>query len=217
MGDTSSGALIAPFALDADVLIHESMHTWIPELQNELELKVSSARELDDLMTKQGHSTADMAGRFAAEIRAKTLILTNFSARYSDYSRVPSDIKIMNRIVDRACKAASEVNDKQQALIKYREIGLEDCDIGNNPFKISKHLPILEETTEAFPTVSTEYNNNVDDSISHNISDGTGKTKGDPDGSVAPTMTVIAAYDAMVYKVKAPERKWPSIKVANKN
>lgn len=107
MGDTSSGHLIAPFAAGADVLVHEATNTWIPELEQNSGNK--NAQDLERMCRKHGHSTADMAGRFAAEIGAKTLFLTHFSARYSGDRNNTFAVAVMDRIVRRAAIAASKM------------------------------------------------------------------------------------------------------------
>eukprot|EP00899_Mesostigma_viride_P010279 jgi/Mesvir1/19252/Mv06961-RA.1 len=66
-GDTSNSAGIAELARDADVLVHEA----------------TFENELYDKALQAGHSTAGMAGAFAASINARSLILTHFSARYT--------------------------------------------------------------------------------------------------------------------------------------
>ena len=110
MGDTSSGHLIAPFAAGADVLVHEATNTWIPELEQNSGIK--NAQDLERMCRKHGHSTADMAGRFAAEIGAKTLFLTHFSARYSGDRNNTFAVAIMDRIVRRAALAASKMGSR---------------------------------------------------------------------------------------------------------
>ena len=79
MGDTCSGDMIAELALDADVLIHEATNAWIKE-QDAVKYPSYLALEKDTL--KNGHSTPQMAGRFARRINSKKLILTHFSPRY---------------------------------------------------------------------------------------------------------------------------------------
>jgi len=68
LGDTCDSSAMAAVARDADLLSHEATF---------------SARMFDKAEIAQ-HSTAAMAGGFAAECGAKRLVLTHFSARYPD-------------------------------------------------------------------------------------------------------------------------------------
>ena len=66
LGDTCDSRGIAPVAQHADILVHEST------FQNALQA----------LAHRAGQSTAGMAGAFARQINAQSLILTHFSCRY---------------------------------------------------------------------------------------------------------------------------------------
>jgi ribonuclease Z len=66
LGDTCDSSGIAEYARNADVLVHEA----------------TFENELAHLAARAGHSTAAQAGAFAASIRARSLVLTHFSARY---------------------------------------------------------------------------------------------------------------------------------------
>lgn len=66
LGDTCDSVGIAPLALGADVLVHES--TFAAFKHGEAVFK--------------GHSTSAMAGEFARMIKARNLLLTHFSNRY---------------------------------------------------------------------------------------------------------------------------------------
>ncbi|EKX41329.1 hypothetical protein GUITHDRAFT_74798 [Guillardia theta CCMP2712] len=68
LGDTCDASAMLRLAEDADVLVHEATNAWIPGVER-------------DTMA-HGHSTPQMAGRFARASRAKRLILTHFSPRY---------------------------------------------------------------------------------------------------------------------------------------
>jgi len=66
LGDTMDSLAIAPLALGADVLSHEA-----------------TFREgMEATALRAQHSTAWMAGEFAAAVGARALVLTHFSARY---------------------------------------------------------------------------------------------------------------------------------------
>lgn len=79
MGDTCNGDAIADLAMDADILVHEATNAWLRELDS---LRFPSYQHLERHTIVHGHSTPQMAGRFAKRIRAKRLILTHFSPRY---------------------------------------------------------------------------------------------------------------------------------------
>jgi ribonuclease Z len=66
LGDTVDSSCIAPAALGADLVAHEATYA------SGMETKAAIAQ----------HSTAWMAGKFAAALRARALVLTHFSARY---------------------------------------------------------------------------------------------------------------------------------------
>lgn len=88
MGDTCSGQYIAELARDADVLIHEATNAFFPSEDSD---RHGSYANLEKESKYRGHSTPQMAGRFAAQIRARKLLLTHFSARYSGD---PSDVSM---------------------------------------------------------------------------------------------------------------------------
>ncbi len=98
MGDTCSGRMIKDMATRADVLIHEATNSYFSDADN---LKYKSYSQVERESFHHGHSTPQMAGRFAAEIEAKQLILTHFSPRYlGDASE--TSMKIMWNIEDMA-------------------------------------------------------------------------------------------------------------------
>lgn len=68
LGDTSDSSAIAAAGAGCDLLVHEATY--------------DAARE--DKAIQWGHSTTAMAGRFAARIRAQTLVITHLSSRYHD-------------------------------------------------------------------------------------------------------------------------------------
>lgn len=86
MGDTCSGQHIADLARDADVLVHEATNTFIRGMYN----SEMDEQRLEKATREKMHSTALMAGAFAAQIRAKQLVLTHFSPRYSGDWTLPA-------------------------------------------------------------------------------------------------------------------------------
>lgn len=82
LGDTYDPSPIIPLAMDADLLIHEATNAHLPGIDGTT--KDSDTYETVEVRTKsRGHSTPQMAGMFAKHIKAQTLILNHFSARYS--------------------------------------------------------------------------------------------------------------------------------------
>lgn len=81
MGDTCSGEHIAALAQNADILIHEATNAYFRNGQSATD-RYSNYYQLERDTLKHGHSTPEMAGRFAAQINAKMLLLTHFSPRY---------------------------------------------------------------------------------------------------------------------------------------
>ncbi len=125
MGDTRSGEHISALARGADVLVHEATNSWIPEVEMQSPGGARTAQDLERETRSHGHSTADMAGKFAAEIRAKTLILTHFSSRYCGDRFNPASLLIMDRIVKRAVNACKR---KQEAHSNIDETSSADQD-----------------------------------------------------------------------------------------
>lgn len=70
LGDTADASGALPAALDVDLVVHEATYD---------DGRGAQAQQW-------GHSTAGTAGRFAAAVRARALIITHFSARYDDAS-----------------------------------------------------------------------------------------------------------------------------------
>jgi ribonuclease Z len=67
LGDTSNSDSLLEDGMGCDVLVHETTYH----------------AELKEKAIAGGHSTSQMAGEFAARIKAKKLIITHFSQRYS--------------------------------------------------------------------------------------------------------------------------------------
>eukprot|EP00388_Colpodella_angusta_P025577 GDKK01003073.1.p1 GENE.GDKK01003073.1~~GDKK01003073.1.p1 ORF type:complete len:204 (-),score=21.51 GDKK01003073.1:71-682(-) len=76
LGDTSNSKRIAEIAKSSDWVVHESTFD----------------DNCDKLAVPRGHSTARMAGAFAASILAKKLIITHFSARFPPEEKDPQPI-----------------------------------------------------------------------------------------------------------------------------
>lgn len=76
LGDTCDSSAVAPLATEADVVVHEATNAKTAD-------ETSDASAVEAKAISHGHSTPQMAGRFARSIGAKRLVLTHFSARYS--------------------------------------------------------------------------------------------------------------------------------------
>ena len=70
LGDTSDSKSIEQAAFGCDVILHECTFD----------------KSMKERAEKTGHSTSEMAARFADKIQAKNLILTHFSARYLQFA-----------------------------------------------------------------------------------------------------------------------------------
>jgi ribonuclease Z len=79
LGDTANNEKILPIAMNSDFLVHES--TLSGSTDHEIRLAIS-----------RGHSTAYMAGYFAAIINAKQLILNHFGSKFNPREKDPSDM-----------------------------------------------------------------------------------------------------------------------------
>ncbi|THH05407.1 hypothetical protein EW145_g4809 [Phellinidium pouzarii] len=92
LGDTYDPSPIMPLAVGADLLIHEATNAYLPGIDpatnNDDTEEVVQART-----TSRGHSTPQMAGRFARLIGARQLVLNHFSARYRGDDDVNEEAK----------------------------------------------------------------------------------------------------------------------------
>lgn len=111
MGDTCSGEFIRDIAMDADVLVHEATNAWIQGV-TDLEGKYATPQELERELISRGHSSPKMAGKFAASIRARHLVLTHFSARFGggDLEVERRAMKSFERIAYKAATSAGQLD-----------------------------------------------------------------------------------------------------------
>lgn len=85
LGDTydAESEAMDKVAKGADVCIHEATNAFLPELEGK-DAQEGTYEELYKKTRSHGHSTPQVAGRFAKRIEAKSLFLNHFSARYVD-------------------------------------------------------------------------------------------------------------------------------------
>jgi len=79
LGDTSDPSRLIPLSQNANVIVHEATNAFIPHLD-----KDATYDSIKERTISRGHSTPQMAGRFAQACAAKVLLLNHFSARYAD-------------------------------------------------------------------------------------------------------------------------------------
>ena len=94
LGDTCNPQGIVPIAGDADLLIHEATNAYLPGIDENTKA-LDSYQSVQDRTISRGHSTPQMAGRFAKQIGAKKLILNHFSSRYHGDDDVNQESKIV--------------------------------------------------------------------------------------------------------------------------
>lgn len=79
LGDTSDASKLIKLSQNANVIVHEATNAYIPQLDKDATYETTEARTIS-----RGHSTPQMAGKFAKACSAKVLLLNHFSARYRD-------------------------------------------------------------------------------------------------------------------------------------
>ncbi|KAI5118677.1 hypothetical protein M0805_003614 [Coniferiporia weirii] len=94
LGDTYDPSPISPLAIGADLLIHEATNAYLPGI--DLATHEEDTEETVEARTRsRGHSTPQMAGRFARSIGARRLALNHFSARYKGDDDVNEEAKVV--------------------------------------------------------------------------------------------------------------------------
>lgn len=79
LGDTSDPWRLLELSKNANVVVHEATNAYIPSLDTGLLYESVEERTIS-----RGHSTPQMAGKFARACNARVLLLNHFSARYAD-------------------------------------------------------------------------------------------------------------------------------------
>ncbi|KAI3612237.1 hypothetical protein WG66_012260 [Moniliophthora roreri] len=82
LGDTYDPSPIAAMAQNADLLIHEATNAHLPGMDSATK-ETDTYEIVQERTISRGHSTPQMAGKFAEKIGAKRLVLNHFSARYA--------------------------------------------------------------------------------------------------------------------------------------
>jgi ribonuclease Z len=92
LGDTCDASLCEGIGRGADLVVHEATNAHLPQFGDRGDL-----RQIERETRRHGHSTPQMAGRFARRIGARSLLLTHFSQRYH-----PGNRKTMAAIASQA-------------------------------------------------------------------------------------------------------------------
>jgi len=123
MGDTCGGSRMQGIAEGADVVVHEATNAYLPDLLLSEQYGVGGGdfqgyEQLEYDTISHGHSTPQMAGRFALQMGARRLVLTHFSPRYKGDDSLES-MQIMWRIEDQAREASGLVGLGNEVLAAW--------------------------------------------------------------------------------------------------
>lgn len=92
LGDTYDPSPILALGQDADLLIHEATNAFLPGVDPYTKPD-ETEESVEERSTSRGHSTPQMAGRFARKAGARRLALNHFSARYRGDDDVNEEAK----------------------------------------------------------------------------------------------------------------------------
>jgi ribonuclease Z len=100
-GDTADASSLLPLlpARGADVVVHEATNCRVEPFDNDV-----TEEEVERSSVSHGHSTPQLAGRFAALAGAERLVLNHFSPRYKGDAS-PAALAVMAKIEDAARSA----------------------------------------------------------------------------------------------------------------
>ncbi|ORY74704.1 Metallo-hydrolase/oxidoreductase [Neocallimastix californiae] len=87
LGDTYNPSKIIPLAENPTILVHEATNMYEGKEDGSAEAIQASEIYRQKVMSR-GHSTPEMAGAFAAKLKANTLILNHFSSRYASLNHI---------------------------------------------------------------------------------------------------------------------------------
>lgn len=82
LGDTHDPSPVEELAKGADLIVHEATNAHLPGVDNRVKAE-DTYESVEERTKSRGHSTPQMAGRFAKRIGARNLFLNHFSSRYS--------------------------------------------------------------------------------------------------------------------------------------
>ena len=82
LGDTHDPSPIAELARGADLIVHEATNAHLPGVDSRTKAE-DTDKSVEERTKSRGHSTPQMAGKFAKRIGASNLFLNHFSSRYS--------------------------------------------------------------------------------------------------------------------------------------
>ena len=82
LGDTHDPSPIEELAKEADLIVHEATNAHLPGVDDRVKPE-DTYESVEERTKSRGHSTPQMAGRFAKRIGARNLFLNHFSSRYS--------------------------------------------------------------------------------------------------------------------------------------
>lgn len=82
LGDTCDPSPIEELAKGADLIVHEATNGHLPGVDDRVKPE-DTYESVEERTKSRGHSTPQMAGRFAKRIGARNLFLNHFSSRYS--------------------------------------------------------------------------------------------------------------------------------------
>jgi len=89
LGDTHDPSPIEESAEGADLVVHEATNAHLPGVDGRVKAE-DTYESVEERTKSRGHSTPQMAGRFAKRIGARNLFLNHFSSRYSGGNDEPS-------------------------------------------------------------------------------------------------------------------------------
>lgn len=82
LGDTHDPSPMEELAKEGDLIIHEATNAHVPGVDSRTKGE-DTYDSVEERTKSRGHSTPQMAGRFAKRVGAKNLFLNHFSSRYS--------------------------------------------------------------------------------------------------------------------------------------